>query len=86
MVATSTGRIAGLRGISEALRAERFPIDKQGLYYTIGDIEIPLPEGGRIAARDLLDAVNERSFSSLDAVLTAVRTALEQHALKRASR
>jgi hypothetical protein len=63
--------------MEEALRVESFPMDKQGLYYTVGDLCLSTTRGEPTPVRDLLDEIPNDRFASADEALELIRTGLE---------
>jgi hypothetical protein len=66
--------LKGLNVLSDALRLEEFPMDKQELYYSVGDILIGFPgRGASVPTRDLLDEIEGDEFDSFQEVIEAVK-------------
>jgi len=69
--------VEGIDGVESALRAEDFPMDKQGLAYAVGDIEIRTATGDTVAVRDVLDHVGASRFASVEEAVSAICAAAE---------
>ena len=67
----------GLEAVLGALQTESFPMDKEALYYAIGDLEIRDPSGMSFAARVLLDRIRQSRFHSVEEVARLLRRAAE---------
>ncbi|MEW6270554.1 MAG: hypothetical protein AB1689_14800 [Thermodesulfobacteriota bacterium] len=75
------GRPVGLEGIDdveEALRGEDFPMDKQGLAYSVGEIEIRDSTGRTIPVRAVLDVVSQERFASVEEAVSAICAAADR--------
>lgn len=57
-----------------ALEAERFPMSKEELYYSVGDMEVQVAEGQLVPVRDLLDRVDQSRFETADDAVTAIES------------
>lgn len=72
--------VRGMRAAVEALRLEDFPMDKTGIDYAVGDIEIEDGHGGHVAIRDLTDHIPAREFRSAEEVAQTLRAAVKKFA------
>jgi hypothetical protein len=66
----------GLEAVLATLREEDFPMDKQNLYYTVGDLNVTDEAGRLVTVREVLDHVDRPSFRSVDDVAAALRAAM----------
>ncbi len=66
-----------LDSVTEALRAEWFPMDKQGVAYAVGDLSIERSDGRCIPVRTVLDHIAADRFDSVDAVTGALLAAVD---------
>jgi hypothetical protein len=67
--------LVGIEAVADALRAEDFPMDKEGLAYSVGDIDVEDGRGGTIPVRVLLDRIEQDEFGSADIAIAAIRRA-----------
>ncbi len=67
--------LRGIAAVEDALRAEDFPMDKQALAYSVGDIDVEDGRGGFVPVRVVLDAIRQDEFASAEAVVRAIRAA-----------
>jgi hypothetical protein len=67
----------GLRAVTEALRAEDFPMAKIDINYSVGDMTLDAPDGGRVPVRDLVDRLPRESFGSAEDVVRALQGELQ---------
>jgi len=72
--------LRGIAAVADALRAEDFPMDKQGLAYSVGDIDVEDGRGGFVPVRVVLDAIAREEFPSADAAVRAIREAARRAA------
>jgi hypothetical protein len=72
----------GLEAVLAALREEDFPMDKQNLYYMVGDLNVTDESGGIVSVREVLDRVDRSSFRSVDDVAAALRSAMRAEAAR----
>ena len=70
----------GLEAVLAALREEDFPMDKQNLYYMVGDLNVTDEAGRIVTVREVLDRVDRPSFRSVDDVAAALRSAMDAEA------
>ena len=70
----------GFEALVDALAAEDFPMDKQGLAYSVGDLEIEDGRGGFVPIRIVLEGLDRDVFPSCDAAVRAIRAALPRAA------
>jgi len=69
----------GFDTVAEALAGEDFPMDKQGLAYSVGDVEVVDREAGvAVPVRVLLDSIRQDTFASAEIAVRAIRDALER--------
>lgn len=75
-----TGRtLEGMEAVREALDLEAFPLDRQGVYYAIGDILVRDARGDEFFVRDVLDRVRGERFGSTLQITDALQRALGHH-------
>ncbi len=74
----STFHYLGMDSIAAALDAEKFPMDKENLYYSIGDMWVQRPNGKDIPIRDVLDHVEAVRFDSPGQAVEALGVAIER--------
>jgi len=67
--------LRGFEALAEALDAEDFPMDKQAVAYSVGDIEVEGRGGALVPVRVLLDRIPGDQFGNVDAVVRALRAA-----------
>ena len=67
----------GLDVVLDALMGEDFPMDKETLYYAVGDIEVPGPHGKNQPMRSVLDHMPQLKFETLGQAITAIKRALQ---------
>lgn len=77
--------IRGMRAVVEALRNEDFPMDLEGVNYSVGDIEVEDGKGGYVPVRQLTDMLPQSTaghpgveFRSAEEVIRALRGLLGQ--------
>jgi 2-haloacid dehalogenase len=68
--------VEGLDAIVDALRAEDFPMDREGVFYSVGDLEIGDRYGRRFVVRRLLDGIEQASFATAEDLARVLRAAL----------
>jgi len=68
----------GLQIVAEALRMEDYPIDKSGINYSVGDLEVEDSKGRHIAVRDIVDQLKDEEFRSPEEVMRAIYDAITQ--------
>jgi len=69
----------GIKILEEAIQAEandQFPMDRRGVDYAFGDIEIEDGQGGLVPVRDLTDALTEPRYENGEELLQGIRQAL----------
>jgi hypothetical protein len=64
--------------VTEALRAESFPMDKQGVAYAVGDLSVERSDGRCIPVRTVLDCIDADRFGSADEVAGALKAAVDR--------
>jgi hypothetical protein len=64
--------------VNDALQAEWFPMDKQGVAYAVGDMTIERSDGRCIPVRTVLDLVDSDRFESAEAVTGALKAAVDR--------
>jgi hypothetical protein len=69
--------VEGIEGVEAALRAEDFPLDKQGLAYAVGEIEVRTRSGESVPVRDVLDGIEAATFASVEEAVSAICSALD---------
>jgi hypothetical protein len=67
-----------MAAVAQALREEDFPMDKQGINYAVGDIEVEDGQGGYVLIRRLTDFMGEKDFASAEEIVRALHKAVEQ--------
>ena len=67
--------LRGFETVSEALDAEDFPMDKQAIAYSVGDIEVEGRGGALVPVRVLLERIPRDEFLDANAVVRALRAA-----------
>ena len=58
--------LAGIEDVRAALRAEDFPMDKQALAYSVGEIVVRDHAGRSVPVRRVLDAMRDELATILD--------------------
>ena len=58
-------RVRGLRAVAEALRSEDFPMDRQGIDYAVGNIEVENGRGGSYPYASSPTSSENVSFAAL---------------------
>ena len=66
----------GLDAVLAGLPSAGFPMDKEQLCFTVGDLEVTDPSGQRFPVRRLLERVPQQRFENADAVAHALRMAV----------
>jgi hypothetical protein len=61
-----------MRLVAEALRLEDFPMDRHGIDYSVGDLEVEDGKGEFIPVRDLTQNFGEREFRSAEEIVNAI--------------
>lgn len=72
--------LAGIEDVRAALRAEDFPMDKQALAYSVGEIEVRDHAGRSVPVRRVLDVLREESFANPDEAVRAICDAADRAA------
>jgi hypothetical protein len=72
--------LAGVQDVLDALRAEDFPMDKQALAYSVGEIEIRDHTGRSVPVRRVLDVMRDERFTSADDAVRAICDAADRAA------
>lgn len=70
--------LAGIEDVRAALRAQDFPMDKQALAYSIGEIEVRDHAGRSVPVRRVLDAMRDELFASADEAVRAICEAADR--------
>ncbi len=76
-----TRPMRGFESLAEAVRSEpddEFPMDRSGIDYGFGDIEVEDGKGGYLPVRDLTDTLPRDSYDDAESVLKALREALDR--------
>ncbi len=68
----------GIDTVAEALGAEDFPMNKQDVAYSVGDIEVEDSRGRSVPVRIVLDAIDQEEFATAEGVIHAIRAALDR--------
>ncbi len=76
--AKSKFQVKGMAAVAETLRLEDFPMDKHGLAYSVGDIEITSTHGRSFPVRLVLDQLTQDEFRSAEEAVRAIRSTLER--------
>jgi hypothetical protein len=63
----------GLEVVLGALREEDFPMDKEDLYYAVGDLAVTDGVGRIVAVREVLDRLRKARFQSVEDVAQSLR-------------
>jgi len=63
----------GLEVVLSALREEDFPMDKEDLYYAVGDLAVTDGVGRIVAVREVLDRLRKARFQSVEDVAQSLR-------------
>ncbi len=69
----------GIDLLVDAIRSEaweEFPMDRQGIDYSFGDIEIETEQGKFIPVRDITEHLRTEKFDTADDLLKGIREAL----------
>jgi hypothetical protein len=66
----------GLEVVLSALREESFPMDKDELYYAVGDLAVTDAEGRIVSVREVLDRTDKSRFQSVDDVAHTLRSVI----------
>lgn len=82
--------IRGMKEVRDALQGEDFPMDLEGVNYSVGDIEVEDGKGSYIPVRQLTDLLSPSAtqgvtgapleFDSADQVIRALSTVLRRMA------
>ena len=70
--------LAGIEDVRAALRAQDFPMDKQALAYSVGEIEVRDHAGRGVPVRRILDAMRDELFASPDEAVRAICEAADR--------
>lgn len=70
--------LAGIEDVRAALRAVDFPMDKQALAYSVGEIEVRDHAGRSVPVRRVLDAMRDELFASPDEAVRAICEAADR--------
>ncbi|HEY8516544.1 MAG TPA: hypothetical protein VIS07_13615 [Candidatus Binatia bacterium] len=73
--------LEGIDDVEEALRGEDFPMDKEGLAYAVGEIEISDSSGRIVPVRSVLDVIDQERFASVEEAVAAICAAVDRAAL-----
>ena len=79
MSVSGKGPLRGFRAVAEALRLEDYPIDKVGINYAVGDIDVEDGQGGWTPVRALTDRMKRDRFSTAEEVIRALHEAISGH-------
>jgi hypothetical protein len=66
----------GLEAVLGALQSESFPMEKEDLYYAVGDLALTDGAGRIVSVREVLDRLDKARFQSVDDVATSLRQAI----------
>jgi hypothetical protein len=66
----------GLEVVLGALQEESFPMEKDELYYAVGDLAVTDGAGRIFTVREMLDRVEKSRFQSVDDVADTLRAAV----------
>ena len=66
----------GLEAVLAALQEEDFPMDKEDLYYAVGDLAVTDAEGRIVSVREVLDRTEKARFQTVDEVAKTLRSAV----------
>ena len=64
--------LTGFDAVTQALKHERFPIDKPDLYYAVGSLVIHGDAGDRVPVRQLLDRLGAARFETPEEAVAAL--------------
>lgn len=70
--------LAGIEDVRAALRVEDFPMDKQALAYSVGEIEVRDRTGRSVPVRRVLDVMRDESFANPDEAVRAICDAADR--------
>lgn len=70
--------LAGIEDVRAALRAEDFPMDKQALAYSVGEIVVRDHAGRSVPVRRVLDAMRDELFASPEEAVRAICEAADR--------
>ncbi len=77
----SMRRIRGWEALADAVRSEtldEYPMDRHGVDYSFGDIELEDGRGGYVPVRDLTDRIEQNRFNDPAELLRCLREALDR--------
>ncbi len=66
----------GLEVVLGALQEEDFPMDKEDLYYAVGDLAVTDGAGRIVSVREVLDRLGKSRFQSVEDVARSLRDAM----------
>jgi hypothetical protein len=66
----------GLEAVLAALQQETFPMEKDALYYAVGDLALTDGTGRIVSVREVLDRVDRGRFLSVEDVADSLRNAM----------
>jgi hypothetical protein len=66
----------GLEVVLGALQEESFPMEKEDLYYAVGDLALTDGAGRIVSVREVLDRLGKSRFQSVDDVAKSLREAI----------
>lgn len=70
--------LEGIADVAAALAGEDFPMDKQALAYSVGEIEIRDRRGRSVPVRRVLDVIALQHFASPDEAVRAICDAADR--------
>jgi hypothetical protein len=70
-------RRAALEQVAQVLRAEQFPMEKEQVYYSVGDLLVLGPSGVPLPVRDVLDRVERTYFTTVEQTVQAIALAAQ---------
>jgi len=68
----------GLRAVVEKLRSEEFPMDKQDIDFSVGDMEVEDGLGSTIPVRRVTPFIEAQNFSAAEQVVRSLQGALQR--------
>jgi hypothetical protein len=71
------GELAGMDTVVATLRQETFPLDKEALYYAIGDVKLRTKNNDEVFAREVLDRVDGDWFETIGEAVSVITETLE---------
>lgn len=74
----SSMQMRGMKAVAEALRLEDYPMDRETIDYTVGDVEVEDGAGGFVPVRDLTTLMPRQDYRSAEEIMRALHESAER--------